>query len=1372
MDNHLNFYKISSFEMRIGDKTWKITGYQGYLEYIKNQDGNLEGSLSDLIYFVEKTNFEKPFKWNIEIGSIQFLAGVFSCEREILIASKQLGFELMLNYAHSWSEADLYLKNHVDKLAQIPTENSPAIIEYIAKVQSLELFDDNKFDDIHVETQNLAQVMAKEIGKYKQSFFEKISDFGLNLTANFMLVRIHLLKFLAILPNLDHDKNGVEVKKILLETFRRLIVDNEKAVRDNLRGQKRPLPEHYISFCRIGVKVFNIVPAHFLARVIRKSVSIMATRFIAGENIISAKSSLTELMHTGRDATIDQLGELVVSKKEADQYTEQVIEIIDGMAHTYPVGAKNAVGILRAHVSIKVTALCHDFKPHAFDYSYEQIAPRLIKILKQAKEKKVFVNVDAEHYHYRDCVFEIYKKALLDTTELQDFEDTGIVVQAYLRDADKHLDEVKKLAELRKLRMPIRLVKGAYWDAETIEASAHNFDPPEFINKEETDIMYRALICKTLENGDYLQLAVASHNIQDHAFSETTRKILYPSAPGIEHQCLHMTYEALSYAMAGLGWATRNYIPVGNLLVGMAYLVRRIMENSSQVGVLTIMRSHNKVSVIKLPYEELQSNKEKKQLNFDESISHLTRDFKNIFPIRSYLKKHLTPVKKQIEKQLEDLKKGKLYYDNGKTEVFASSEPSLLLGRINDDNKDSVDTKIEKVFNGFINSSWRNHHQAARFYHFCHLADLLLIHREELSALIMIEAGKTIDEATADVDEAIDFINFYMREQVDLESNQDTRAKGVVGVIAPWNFPIAILCGMTVAPLIAGNTVVVKPAEQTPLIALKFLELCRLAGIGEDILQMVTGEAEVGKAIVDNEHIVGVVFTGSKAVGESIYKKLTREMTSSKYPYLPLPKFAITEMGGKNAIIVTNNSELDEVVSGVIYSAFAHAGQKCSAASRIIIDEKLKDRFLERFSLAVRDIKVGKSYDMATTINPLISAEDKVRVQDAAKRSAEEVNRFGGRVIIDLSQEDYPGHCVGPAVFELNAKTVLNEKTMASEEVFGPLIHIIGYKNINEAIELFNSTQYGLTGGLFCQSQDNIDEIVPFMNCGNIYVNRPNTGARVAIEPFGGFKMSGTGPKAGGQDYLPMFNYYNLPEYKTRLVAEEGKTLDSLFIATDSGLSLARRLEILNQFIENTVQNFEVLFTGIDEVEKQHLTELQSLLANGQLNIDDIVRPNRSIPGQMSFSKLNLGVGNGLIIDGRENLEYQLFHDLIINLLVGNGVSVLCLNDKSFNHWNAITQLASSSGFSEFNFNCYRVGVNQTKDILHKETFHFVLTPHLDLNSEFKKAILENAYDNALIKIFYFRENLDLDRLIDRYTHTRSFAINTMRHGAPLTLDL
>ena len=164
--------------------------------------------------FVEKTNFEKPFKWNIEIGSIQFLAGVFSCEREILIASKQLGFELMLNYAHSWSEADLYLKNHVDKLAQIPTENSPAIIEYIARVQSLELFDDNKFDDIHVETQNLAQVMAKEIGKYKQSFFEKISDFGLNLTANFMLVRIHLLKFLAILPNLDHDKNGVEVTKI------------------------------------------------------------------------------------------------------------------------------------------------------------------------------------------------------------------------------------------------------------------------------------------------------------------------------------------------------------------------------------------------------------------------------------------------------------------------------------------------------------------------------------------------------------------------------------------------------------------------------------------------------------------------------------------------------------------------------------------------------------------------------------------------------------------------------------------------------------------------------------------------------------------------------------------------------------------------------------------------------------------------------------------------------------------------------------------------------------------------------------------------------------------------------------------------------
>lgn len=1353
---------------RIESKTLNGWDFKAYPETLTHIEAGL-GDLKDFFLYLEDRRSPNPFKWMIEVQTLQFIVGVYPKEKLIRVGSKQLNYELNMLSLEGDYPADTI--DHISKIAELPLDDSPMIIEYIAATRELPLFNEPEFQVVHDREKELAADLVEKVRSYNQSFFEKFSDFGLDLTANYMLIRIHLLKFLAILPNLEHDRDGDEVKRIFIETLRRLIEDSDLAEQKGLKGQKRSLPSHYIFGMKIMKKIAQWTPPKLLAATLRFFVSKMAKRFIAGENIQKASKSLGGLRNSGRDATIDQLGELVVSSSEADLYMERVLEVIDGINKNNIRGEKNAAGILRSHVSIKVSALAHDFKPQDLIYTYNQVAPRLIKILKRAKEEQVFINIDAEHYHFRDVVFEIYKKVLLETQEFADYDQTGIVVQAYLRDGIDHLMDIIALAKERGMKIPIRLVKGAYWDAETIEADAHNFNAPQFLNKEETDLHFRQLTYKSLQEGEHIILAIASHNIQDHCFAEALRDKQFPDAPVIEHQCLHMTYEALSIALKKMNWPSRNYIPVGDLLVGMAYLVRRIMENSSQVGVLTIMRSHKKGNLFRIPIEVLEDKKKDNSYVNDQALNNLTKDFRNIFPIRSYLKNHFTLVKEQLSADLEDLRSSKLYYNEGDTKVFSSSHPDLLIGKVEYDTEQLVDEKIEKLFKGFNQNSWTTS-SVTRFGCLHKLADLMLLHRIELTSLIMIEAGKTIDEATADVDEAIDFVNFYIREQAKIEQLGEYSPRGVVGVVAPWNFPLAIPCGMTVAALVAGNCALLKPAEQTMLIARKFVDLCHQAGIPEDVVQISLGDGKVGAKIVDHELIVGIVFTGSRQVGEMIYRKISSQRTSERYHFEPINKFAITEMGGKNAIIVTNNCELDETVSGIIYSAFAHAGQKCSAASRIIVDNQIKDAFLKRFVKAIEDIKVGPSTDFSTTVNPLISKEDALRVKAMARKSAEECRQFSGVIHIDRSHEEYEAYCVAPGLFELPAETTLKESTVATEEVFGPVIHIIGYDDLDQALEIFNSTEYALTGGVFCQSQDDIDYLTPRMEAGNIYINRPNTGARVAIEPFGGFKMSGTGPKAGGVEYLYQFNKLKEVDANEDIRFDDGVDTAIENIAYPNKLPLERRLEHIKLLVNALINQFEVYFGIIADQEKQKLVDLLDSIENGDFNLHEREFPNRYIPGQISYNKKDMALGQGFLIDDKDSLEIQAVLDILVNLIVGNGITVLATNEEAFKKWQEFARISYLKGVSQFNLSLGKVSEKGLKVLLSEQRYHFVIFTGKRVTSELKELIYKNGGDNGLVKILTTGFRATWDHGIDTFTHTRSFAINTMRHGAPLELTL
>ncbi|MDD4973163.1 MAG: bifunctional proline dehydrogenase/L-glutamate gamma-semialdehyde dehydrogenase [Bacteriovorax sp.] len=1370
---------------------WKIYFYKDFSSLIIDSNKNLNSDVwSALAPYLKLSSTD--FRVQLTIRSTLFLVGFFFKNKEIRFFTPKLSQELFLLQQSEILDLNLDtikdLRKHTEMAASLQVKSFPSVIESLIATEGLpDLFNDSRFTKVEERSQEIIKKLLTKVNEYHPSLFEDITDFGLGLTAQYALLRIHLLKFLAILPSLDHDKKGVEVKRILVESLSRFLKDNGKARRLKKKGQERSLPSRYT----LGIKIFYylalIFPAFPLASIVRRSVRLMAKRFIAGESIEKADKSLKGLSLTGRDVTLDQLGELVVSEREADHYKSEVLKLVNGFSLHVKKGEKNIAGINRAHVSIKVSALCSDFKPHAPDYTYSLVGPRLKEILLAALAADVFINIDAEHYHYRDIVFKIYKRVLLETPELRDYKSTGIVIQAYLRDASKHLQDIVELARTRGLMMPVRLVKGAYWDAETVEADAHSFNAPQFLNKEETDIHFRQLIVKIYEAHPHLKLALASHNFSDHAFAEATKEILYPEVGEIEHQCLHMTYEALSTALAKMKWATRNYVPVGSLLVGMAYLVRRIMENSSQVGVLTIMRSHKKHQTLQSPYSIHKKKKNDGNLVYDLSVSKLEDEFFNVTPLRLYLDDERI----WMEKALASFEKNDLnkeYQNNFEmtgdwTSIISSSSPEIIVGKIRFANLDDAERALVSIDVSYNNGQWANTKWPFRTAMLVKAAGLMLAKRNELSALIVYEAGKSVIEALADVDEAIDFLNFYARTEAYLQRNlTDLTSRGPAAVISPWNFPIAIPCGMVASALVAGNTVILKSAEQTPLITQLLVDLLHEAGVPKDVLIHLPGNGEtVGDFLVRDERISTIVFTGSKPVGTYIASMIRKRMYKNKLTEKTYPARAITEMGGKNAVIVTQNAELDETVSGILYSAFGHAGQKCSACSRVIVHNSLKARLIERLKEASSDLKVGESFKFDTTVNPVITKEDQARLRESAFLAGKEAINHGGSVVLDRSNDDLPGFCVGPVLIELPYDRAFDRQSYAQRELFGPVVHIMGFNTLDEAAKLYNSTDYALTGGIFSQSQNDIDYLLTKLESGNIYVNRTITGARVAIEPFGGFKLSGSGPKAGGRHYvLALHQVYEKTFEKSQTQpsysVDEGT--DSHFdLARPSKLSISSRKDRIEKFLDQFISNFETHYQGIYGNYKEPLRDYKKWLSKNFIGFMENKHKNRVIPGQLSFNDYNLYSEHAILIATTDKPELKTLIQIFSCLSVGTGLTVLARNKISFQWWMSLRDVFYQAGFSKENLDVRLVSSKDLKRSLNSAKLSVIIYDGIlsDYNIHVGSQLDDGKNDLRIKHILTTVDNLkanDFYHQTMNYIWVRSLAVNTMRHGAPLDLEL
>ena len=1396
--NILQFPKINTLIQLMNHEEWSVNYIDDYRPLLLDEKGQLDSEihlqLETYVNYANNQNYDvHPFRCQVSLKTIPVIVAFFFTEKKINIFSLYLGRELFIikeinNYQQKTKAKSLdsneefqKFKTEVENSASLPTHQFPSVLERITAIYQLPDFVNNpELQKLNHQTATLVEKLNKHIKEYAPSFMERISDFGLNLIAQYAILRVHLLKFLAILPTLDHDFKGAEIKRTFREALQRVGEDCREAKRKNWCGEKSPLPPFYLMMTNLTLILSPMIPAKILSYWIKNSVKVFAKRFIAGITIENAVESLRSLRQSGRDATLDQLGELVVSEKEADYYCRGVLNLIDGLSEQIPPGELNNASLLKASVSIKVSALCSDFKPHAFDYTYSRMAPRLQKILLKGKEKKVLVNIDAEHYHYRDTVFEVYKKVLEQTPELADYKDTGIVIQAYLKDGHRHLQEILKFVKERNMPMPIRLVKGAYWDAETIEAKVHCHDAPEFLNKEETDLHFRQLMYLILQNSDHLQLCIASHNFADHVFSEVLREEKFPNAPIIEHQCLHMTCEPLSQGLVKMGWVVRDYVPIGNLLMGMGYLVRRIMENSSQVGFLTALRTQKEMKEVIPPQVKFKHKKAEGRFVFDQGEINLSAEFSNVTPVRLYLKKERQHFFQSLKTFGNSL--GQFYYNpfinNGnRKQIMDPSNPKQVVGEINFASGADVDRAIDTANASYLSGKWSQCLPIERSSVLLKASQLMLLERLQLAALICYEGGKYLTEALADVDEAIDFLSYYAREEVRITKEQRTlTSRGIVVVIPPWNFPLAIPTGMTAGALVAGNSVILKPSQQTPLIAQKLVDILHHAGVPEDVLIHLPGEGRfVGVKLAKDPQIAGIVFTGSKEVGMWLYHQGFKHWTTNKLYEFHSTRKVVTEMGGKNAVIITSNAELDESVAGCLYSTFGHAGQKCSALSRIIVHDSNKKRFIERFKEAVGDIQVGVAYDPSTYINPVINKTEKDRLIKEAREAIEEAKNLGGVVHLDKSTEELPGQCVGPVIIELPYKEALHQSVFMKKELFGPIVHIVGYNDFDEAIDLFNATEYALTGGIFAQSQDDLDYFKEKAEAGNLYFNRGITGARVAVEPFGGFKLSGTGPKAGGSSYVKTFHldpYYERDQ-DGLLDYQEGhdKNISFLYLRTKTFRDV---WEAFNEGMNELFQNYEILFGGLYKDEKQIIKNFHSWLKSNLKDYVEADHPNRYIPGQINVNSFRLTKKQGIVIVSCEKPHLKVLLYILSALSLGVFLTILARNQKAYDKWTAISKF-----FNKFNnklFSLYYPSNEAFKKaIKDNENYFIVSDENLVTIHSYAGDIYNEKFDELFMRPILTKYDAphpnDFSQYLEEFICIRSAAINTMRHGAPLSLN-
>ena len=863
---------------------------------------------------------------------------------------------------------------------------------------------------------------------------------------------------------------------------------------------------------------------------VRQAVKLLGDQFVLGATIESALLRSKQFEAKGYRFSYDMLGEAARSEQDAERYFQRYVAAIDAVgnaAGTWTATSADAI-FARPSISVKLSALHPRFEPGKEKRISSELAPLVLTLARAARAKGLGLTIDAEEQDRLDITAQIFGEMLINPA-LDGWNGLGLAVQAYGKRAVPLLRWVRRMAGQSGKRVPIRLVKGAYWDSEIKWAQERGLeDYPVFTRKLHTDVSYLAAMRLLLADATAFYPQFATHNAHTVASASVVG-----GQSQFEFQRLHGMGEALYEEVLGDGRQARPcriYAPVGGHEDLLGYLVRRLLENGANTSFVNrIADDEAPVSgIIADPIEIAERER------VTGRPAPLMRRPAEIFAPERKASAGLALTEASVRGPLIDgiAKTLKTPFAvgpivNGKATIGGEASTLLLSPHDKRERVGSQRIATPALLGEAIAAAneaahgWDMTPAGERARILLLAADLFERDRAPLMAALIREGGKTLEAAQAEVREAVDYLRYYAMEARRLfsepvilkgptgeENTLTLRARGPFACISPWNFPLAIFTGQIAAALAAGNPVVAKPAEQTPVAAFLAVKLLHEAGIPGAVLHLVTGGGKLGEALVKDTRIQGVAFTGSNDTARAIQKTLL-DRRGAIVPF-------IAETGGMNAMIADSSALSEQVVRDAVRSAFDSAGQRCSAARILFVQDDAAPRIRSMLAGAIEALDVGDPLDYATDIGPVIDDA----AQDALESHKVRMQREG-REVIDVALPDAcrAGTYVTPAMYEIDRLDRL------TGEIFGPVLHLIRFDrgHLDRVIASLNATGYGLTLGLHSRIESVADYIAEHARVGNLYVNRNQIGAVVGVQPFGGEGLSGTGPKAGGPNYLIRF---------------------------------------------------------------------------------------------------------------------------------------------------------------------------------------------------------------------------------------------------------
>ncbi|MFA0573699.1 bifunctional proline dehydrogenase/L-glutamate gamma-semialdehyde dehydrogenase PutA [Vibrio splendidus] len=873
-------------------------------------------------------------------------------------------------------------------------------------------------------------------------------------------------------------------------------------------------------------RLVNKLSEPVIRKAMHQAMKVMGHQFVLGRSIAEAQKNGKSMRDKGFTYSYDMLGEAALTTADANKYFKDYLMAIEAVGRDTYVSSKSSPA---PSVSIKLSALHPRYEVANEDRVLTELCDTLEQLLRRAVELDVAITIDAEEADRLELSLKLFEK-LYRTDLVKGWGKFGLVIQAYSKRALPVLVWLNRLAKEQGDLIPLRLVKGAYWDSEIKWSQQAGFtDYPVYTRKEATDVAYlacaRYLLSPSVRGNIFPQFA--SHNA--HTVSAIA---VMTDHKDFEFQRLHGMGDSLyNHAMEAYQQSVRIYAPVGSHKDLLPYLVRRLLENGANSSFV-----HRLVDA-RCPVAELTQHPVDMLLAFD--TLHNTKiplppavfpERKNSYGVNIDIESEAHQFEEQVKGFLnnqwtagpvingESLAESMIKADQNVEQVTAPYDRRINVGQVAFANLDHVSAAITGADAAF--ADWNATSVETKAAALDKLADLMEDNLAELVAICHQEAGKTIHDSVDEVREAVDFCRYYAKQADNLQGFElkgfdgqtriaSRQGRGVFVCISPWNFPLAIFLGQITAALVAGNTVVAKPAEQTSLIAARAVELMNEAGFPAGTIQLLPGRgAEIGSALTSHDAIAGVAFTGSTPTAQRINVSLASRNAK------PVP--FIAETGGQNAMIVDSTALPEQVVRDVIRSAFASAGQRCSALRVLYIQEDIADRVVALIHGAMDELSVGIPHLHKTDVGPVIDQNAKQKLLAHLENMTNTQKKVAQ---LSLGTDCEHGDFVPPSAFEIDDISCLKE------EQFGPVLHIVRFKasELAQVVDQINQTGFGLTMGIHSRNETTYRWIEKHVRVGNCYINRDQVGAVVGVQPFGGQGLSGTGPKAGGPHYLYRF---------------------------------------------------------------------------------------------------------------------------------------------------------------------------------------------------------------------------------------------------------